>query len=108
MHRKSQKKLILTGAAKFNTKPKDGLAFLEEQGLVYADLGPDMTKERSLATFLKSSTRLDKKLLGDFISRPDQLGLLNAFLCLFDFQGVSPREDIPFQFYLMASSETHR
>lgn len=89
MRSKSQKQLVITGAARFNTKPKTGLAFLEENGLIYADLSPDVPKARSLAKFLKNCTRLDKRLLGDFISRPDNLDLLNAFIGLFDFNDVS-------------------
>ncbi|KAI0064698.1 Sec7-domain-containing protein [Artomyces pyxidatus] len=83
--RKSKKKLILTGATRFNTKPKTGLAFLEENGLIYHDLSPEVSRPQSLARFLKSSTRLDKKLLGDFISKPDNIELLKAFIGLFDF-----------------------
>ncbi|KAH0584078.1 hypothetical protein H2248_009651 [Termitomyces sp. 'cryptogamus'] len=82
---KSQKKLILTGASRFNAKPKSGIAFLEENNLIYADLSEDVTKASSLACFLKSCTRLDKRLLGDYISKPDNIELLKAFIGLFDF-----------------------
>ena len=85
---KSRKQLTLTGASLFNFKPKSGLAYLEENGLIYKDLPPGMTKEQSLARFLKSCTRLDKRLLGDFISKPDNTELLKAFIELFDFKGV--------------------
>ena len=84
---KAQKKLVLTGAAKFNAKPKTGLVFLEENRLIYAD--PSEPRPLSLAKFLKSSSRLDKRLLGDFISRPDNIEVLKAFLGLFDFKNVS-------------------
>ena len=83
---KSKKKLILTGTAKFNTKPKTGLAFLEENKLIYAD--PDEPKPLSLAKFLKSSARIDKRLLGDFLSKPENIEVLKAFLGLMDFKGV--------------------
>ncbi|KAJ4488408.1 hypothetical protein J3R30DRAFT_3435649 [Lentinula aciculospora] len=83
---KSQKKLILTGAARFNTKPKTGLAFLEENGLIYADLSDEVDRPLSLAKFLKNCSHLDKRLLGDFISRPDNLHVLQAFIGLFDFR----------------------
>jgi brefeldin A-resistance guanine nucleotide exchange factor 1 len=86
---KSRKQLILTGASQFNFKPKSGLAFLEENGVIYKDLAPGETRELSLAKFLKSCTRLDKRLLGDFISKPDNIELLKAFIGLFDFKGVS-------------------
>jgi brefeldin A-resistance guanine nucleotide exchange factor 1 len=90
MQRKSKKRLILTGAARFNSKPKTGLAFLEENGLIYHDLSDEVTHAQSLAKFLKSSTRLDKKLLGDFISKPENIDVLKAFVGLFDFREVRP------------------
>jgi Sec7 domain len=88
MQRKSKKRLILAGAARFNSKPKTGLAFLEENGLIYHDLSDEITRSQSLAKFLKSSTRLDKKLLGDFISKPENIDVLKAFVGLFDFREV--------------------
>jgi brefeldin A-resistance guanine nucleotide exchange factor 1 len=88
MQRKSKKRLILTGAARFNSKPKTALAFLEENGLIYHDLSDEITHAQSLAKFLKSSTRLDKKLLGDFISKPENIDVLKAFVGLFDFREV--------------------
>lgn len=88
METKSRKQLVLTGAARFNAKPKTGLAFLEEHGLIYADLGPETTKAQSLARFLKGCGRIDKRLLGDFISKPDNVDVLHAFISLFDFKGV--------------------
>ena len=78
----------MTGAARFNAKPKSGVTFLEENNLIYADLSPEMSKARSLAKFLKGCTRIDKRLLGDFISKPDNLDILQAFIGLFDFKDV--------------------
>ncbi|KAK2467063.1 hypothetical protein APHAL10511_001321 [Amanita phalloides] len=83
---KSQKELIIAGAARFNAKPKSGVAFLEEKSLIYNDLSPHVSRAHSLATFLKGSTRLDKRLLGDFISKPENIDLLTAFIGLFDFK----------------------
>jgi golgi-specific brefeldin A-resistance guanine nucleotide exchange factor 1 len=85
---KSRKKLVLTGAARFNAKPKNGLTFLEENQLIYADLSPEVSRARSLATFLKGCTRLDKRLLGDFISKPENIEVLRAFIGLFNFKNV--------------------
>lgn len=85
---KSKKQLILTGAARFNTKAKAGLAFLEENKLIYTDLSPEVSKERSLARFLKGSSRIDKRLLGDFLSKPENLGVLKEYISLFDFKDV--------------------
>jgi golgi-specific brefeldin A-resistance guanine nucleotide exchange factor 1 len=83
---KSQKQLILTGASRFNSKPKSGVAFLEENGLLQSS--PDVSKTQSLARFLKTCTRLDKRLLGDYVSKPDNLDLLEVFMGLFDFKDV--------------------
>lgn len=89
---KSKKQLILTGASRFNSKPKSGITFLEENGLIYADLGPETSKARSLALFLKNCTRIDKRLLGDFVSKPENLDVLKEFIGLFDFKDVSHTE----------------
>ncbi|KAI0035768.1 Sec7-like domain is implicated in guanine nucleotide exchange function [Vararia minispora EC-137] len=95
MRVKSQKQLIQTGISRFNVKPKTGLAFLEENGLIYHDITPEdvpegipkVTRALSLARFFKSSTRLDKKVLGEFISRPENVDVLKAFVGLFSFEG---------------------
>lgn len=73
----------------FNNKPKSGIAFLEENGIIYKDLSDEVSKARSLASFLKGCTRLDKRLLGDYISKPDNIEILKAFIGLFDFKNVS-------------------
>lgn len=80
---KGRKAAILEGAKRFNAKPKLGLAYLEEQGFISADASGN--KDRSIAMFLKECPRLDKKLLGDYLSRPANQGVLDAFLYSFDF-----------------------
>ena len=79
----------MTGAALFNTKPKTGIAFLEEHKLIYADVNDDISPAKSLAIFLKGCTRLDKRLLGDFISKPENIEVLKAYISLFNFSNVS-------------------
>ena len=86
---KSKKQLILTAADRFNAKPKSGLAFLEDNSLIHMDLDTEVSKARSLATFLKNCTRIDKRLLGDFISKPENMDVLTEFMSLFDFKNVS-------------------
>ncbi|WRT64093.1 uncharacterized protein IL334_001022 [Kwoniella shivajii] len=91
-NQKSRKGVLLTGASLFNQKPKNGLAFLEKEGMIIPDSNGEITEENknvAIAKYLRGSSRLDKKLLGEFISRPDQLGLLRAFIGLFDFKGKS-------------------
>ncbi|EMD38471.1 hypothetical protein CERSUDRAFT_113640 [Gelatoporia subvermispora B] len=87
MHVKSRKRLILTGIARFNAKPKAGLSFLEENKLIY--MGPDEPRPVTLAKFLKSNTRLDKRVIGDFISKPENIEVLKVFMGLFDFKDKS-------------------
>ncbi|KAK0537421.1 GDP/GTP exchange factor for ARF [Tilletia horrida] len=86
--RKQRKGLILDAANRFNAKPKVGVKWMAERGLIVAD-GSEQEKAKSLAAFLKGCPGLDKKLLGDFISRPDNLQVLEAFISLFDFHGKS-------------------
>ena len=62
---------------------------MEENKLIYTD--PNEPRPLSLAKFIKSSARIDKRLLGDFISRPENIEVLKAFLGLFDFKGVGIR-----------------
>ncbi|EED83660.1 predicted protein [Postia placenta Mad-698-R] len=89
-HTKSRKKLLLTGTARFNAKPKTGIAFLEENKLIYTD--PNEPRPLSLAKFLKSSARMDKRLLGDFLSRQENNEVLKAFMGLLDFGNKSVAE----------------
>ncbi|KAF8306441.1 Sec7-domain-containing protein [Clavulina sp. PMI_390] len=89
---KEQKKLLLAGTARFNVKPKKGLTFLEEKGLLTtakASNGTGESRNKSLATFLKKSPRLDKKLLGEYISRTENADVLREFIGLYDFRGKS-------------------
>ncbi len=83
---KAKKATILDGASRFNAKPKDGLAFLEKKGMLdYGDAS--LSREERIARFLKECPRLDKKLVGDYIGRPDNVKVLEAFIKLFDFKG---------------------
>jgi len=89
---KSRKAILVQGEIQFNIKPKKGIQFLEENNIIVPDDGPGTDEERRLraiARFLRTSSRLDKKLLGEYISRPDQVDLLKAFIGLFDFKGKS-------------------
>lgn len=95
---KSKKLILVTGAARFNKHPKGGIAYLEEHGIIDTTYNMDekLTDEekakaraQSLARFLKSTPRLDKKLLGEFLAKPDNIEILKAFIELFDFTNVS-------------------
>ncbi|KAF5661854.1 GEA2-GDP GTP exchange factor [Fusarium heterosporum] len=77
-----RKKIIIKGASKFNEKPKAGLGYLEAQGII-----KDSTDPVAVAKFLKGTSRVNKKVLGDFISKRGNEAILGAFIDLFDFSG---------------------
>ncbi|KAK8119006.1 uncharacterized protein PG998_003632 [Apiospora kogelbergensis] len=76
------KRTIIKGASKFNEKPEKGLAFLHSEGII-----DDLNNPKSVATFLKGTSRISKKVLGDFISKKNNDKLLEAFVEMFDFSG---------------------
>ncbi|KAJ8125119.1 hypothetical protein O1611_g8521 [Lasiodiplodia mahajangana] len=75
-----RKKIIVKGATKFNEKPKDGLGYLRETGII--DNHP-----ASAAKFLRQTSRVSKAVLGDFLSKKGNDEYLDCFLDLFDFSG---------------------
>ena len=83
---KSRKRLLLAGAAKFNEKPKDGIKMFEENGLFESN--PPEQRPTNIARFLATCPRLNKQLLGDYLSRPENLDILKAFMLTFDFSNV--------------------
>ncbi|KAF7591223.1 GDP/GTP exchange factor for ARF [Aspergillus hancockii] len=76
------KKTIIHGAQKFNEDPKAGIAYLAAQGVIENPDDPAL-----VAKFLKRTTRVSKKVLGEFISKRNNEQLLDAFVELFDFSG---------------------
>lgn len=79
---RARKKIIIRGATKFNEKPKAGIAFLASQGII-----ADPDDPMCIAKFVKGTTRVDKKVLGEFISKKGNEAILKAFISLFDFTG---------------------
>ncbi|KAL2864685.1 Sec7 domain-containing protein [Aspergillus lucknowensis] len=76
------KRTIVRGAQKFNENPKAGIAYLASHGIIE---NPDDPVQ--IARFLRSTTRLSKKVLGEFISKRSNEDLLTAFVDLLDFSG---------------------
>ncbi|KAK2746377.1 GDP/GTP exchange factor for ARF [Myotisia sp. PD_48] len=81
---REKKKIIIQGATKFNEKPKAGIAFLKSHGIIENADDADL-----IAQFLKDTTRISKKTLGDFLSKKDNERILDAFIGLLDFKGKS-------------------
>ncbi|KAI9886275.1 MAG: hypothetical protein M1823_001947 [Watsoniomyces obsoletus] len=76
------KKIIVRGALKFNENPKAGILYLASEGII--DNADD---PRSVARFLKGTTRISKRVLGEYISKKSHEEILGAFLDQFDFVG---------------------
>lgn len=67
----------------FNRKPRKGIAFLQEQGLLgqsYVDI----------AKWLHSDDRLDKTFIGDFLGENDEFAkeVMYAYVDLIDFSNM--------------------
>ncbi|EAW13056.1 Sec7 domain-containing protein [Aspergillus clavatus NRRL 1] len=79
---RQKKRVIIQGAQKFNENPKAGIAYLAAHGIIENPDDPAL-----IARFLKGTTRISKKVLGEFISKKSNEALLDAFVDLFDFSG---------------------
>ncbi|KAK4146703.1 uncharacterized protein C8A04DRAFT_34608 [Dichotomopilus funicola] len=80
--RRRRKKLIIKGTTKFNESPKGGLAYLQEKGVIESVSDP-----LCVATFLQGTSRVNKKMLGEFLSKKGNEAILDAFMNQFDFTG---------------------
>ena len=67
--------LLITGTEQFNQKPKKGIEFLQEKGLLSEPFEPGQ-----VAQWLRENNRLDKKMIGEFISERKNQELLDSFV----------------------------
>lgn len=72
--RKENKILREEGIQLFNKKPKKGIKFLQEKGM----LG---STEKDIAEFLHKEQRLDRTQIGEYLGDPDALHLRVRFVC---------------------------
>lgn len=80
---RDKKQVIIQGTAKFNESPKKGIAFLVQAGII-----SDVDDVVSIATFLKSTSRVSKKMLGEYLTKKGNDKVLDAFLATFNFNGL--------------------
>ncbi|XP_074531303.1 Golgi-specific brefeldin A-resistance guanine nucleotide exchange factor 1 isoform X2 [Halichoeres trimaculatus] len=92
---RTKKKLLITGTELFNQKPKKGIQFLQEKGLL-----SDPIDINQVAQWLRENPRLDKKMIGEYISDRNNMELLDSFVNTFTFQGL--RIDEALRLYLEA------
>lgn len=72
----------------FNVKPKEGVKQLAEKGFIKDASNTDLVA----LFFFERSGRLNKKTLGEYIARPENVEILKAFINRFDFSGLRPDE----------------
>ncbi|XP_030298410.1 Golgi-specific brefeldin A-resistance guanine nucleotide exchange factor 1 isoform X3 [Sparus aurata] len=95
MEIRTKKKLLITGTEQFNQKPKKGIQFLQDRGLLSNPMD-----NNQVAQWLRENPRLDKKMIGEYISDRKNMELLDSFVNTFAFQGL--RIDEALRLYLEA------
>ena len=78
---KEKKRLLATGTDQFNVKPEKGIQFLQDNGI----LG---TSYQDIAILVKENPKLDKKMIGEYLSKKKNVGILSAFVKSFEFSGL--------------------
>ncbi len=66
--------MFQTGTEQFNIKPSKAIAYLQEQGIFATPLDPG-----EVCTFLKENPKIDKKMIGEYISSKKNPKILEAY-----------------------------
>lgn len=74
---KRKKRLLWLAIEKFNAKAKEGVKFMIENNLLCTD--------DELVDFLKDNVKIDKKQLGEFLSKEENKTIREAFIRSLDF-----------------------
>jgi golgi-specific brefeldin A-resistance guanine nucleotide exchange factor 1 len=92
---RNRKRILAQGTELFNQRSEKGIQFLQENGVLNSNFD---TMEIGL--FLRESPGLDKKMIGEYISKKKNVekGILDAFVKSFDF--TSLRIDKALRLYL--------
>ncbi|KAL2742703.1 Golgi-specific brefeldin A-resistance guanine nucleotide exchange factor 1 isoform X1 [Vespula maculifrons] len=93
---KTNKRWLIVGTEKFNENPREGITKLTEHGLLGGSPGhPDPEK---VAKLLRENPGLDKKAIGEYISKKENKNILNCFVHNFDLRNT--RIDQALRLYL--------
>ena len=92
---KNKKRILSQGTELFNQRPEKGILFLQENGILNLTLDP-----LEIAHFLRESPGLDKKMIGEYISKKKNVEsrILEVFVNSFDF--TDTRIDKALRLYL--------
>lgn len=85
---KRRKRLLWLALDKFNARPKDGIQFIKDNKLI--DNNDDLVQ------FLKDNVRVDKKVLGEFLSKEENKPLRETFIKSLDFSNLRIDEALRF------------
>lgn len=77
---KKRKRLLWLAIDKFNSRPKDGMQFIRDNKLI--------NNNTDLVQFLKDNLRVDKKVLGEYLSKEENRPLREAFIKSLDFSNL--------------------
>ncbi|XP_053393405.1 Golgi-specific brefeldin A-resistance guanine nucleotide exchange factor 1-like isoform X2 [Mercenaria mercenaria] len=80
---KQRKRVYHTGTEYFNQKPAKGIAYLQEQGLLSEPLDPE-----EVVSFIKENPKIDKKMLGEYVTKRNNSKLLEVFVKSFHFEDL--------------------
>ncbi|EDV25608.1 uncharacterized protein TRIADDRAFT_24514 [Trichoplax adhaerens] len=80
---KQRKKLMQAATEQFNVKPKNGLKFMQEHGLISSPL-----QSTEVATVLRENRHLSKKMIGDYIGDRKNQVILDAFVKSFSYENT--------------------
>lgn len=85
----------MQGTELFNQRPEKGIQFLQENNYLSSQLDPI-----EIAHFLRENSGLDKKIIGEYISKKKNVEskILENFVKSFDFAGL--RIDLALRQYL--------
>ncbi|XP_060605825.1 Golgi-specific brefeldin A-resistance guanine nucleotide exchange factor 1-like isoform X2 [Ruditapes philippinarum] len=80
---KQRKRVYQTGTEYFNQKPAKGIAYLQEQGMLSDPLDPE-----EVVNFIKENPKIEKKMLGEYITKRNNSKLLEVFVKSFHFEDL--------------------
>lgn len=70
--------VLLAATEQFNNKPKQGITFLQERGIISSSSSPEYAEQ--IASFLVDNPRLSKAMIGEFIGDRKNPAVLAAFV----------------------------
>ncbi|KAK9480121.1 hypothetical protein V1514DRAFT_326464 [Lipomyces japonicus] len=80
LEQRNKKQIVIQGTSKFNNNPKKGIQFLVDNGVI-----DEASNSKSVATFLRHTSRISKKLLGEYLAKPSNKSIMECFIDDFDF-----------------------